>query len=64
MRKLFEKIKWPVVVFIAFIAIGVIGTLLSYFLLDLTQTEISLETLLLTMILVQCFIAIWKKILS
>ena len=63
MRKLYEKVKWPVIVFIAFIAIGVIGTLLSYFLLDLTQTEIRLETLLLTMVISQCFIAIFGALL-
>ena len=63
MRKLFEKVKWPVIVFIAFIAIGVIGTLLSYFLLDLTQTEIRLDTLLLTMVISQCCIAIFGALL-
>lgn len=63
MRKLFEKVKWPVIVFIAFIVIGVIGTVLSYFLLDLTQTEIRVDTLLLTMVISQCFIALFGVLL-
>ena len=63
MRKLPEKVRWPLITFIAFIAIGVIGTLLSYFLLDLTQTEIRLETFLLAMIISQCFIALFGALL-